>query len=155
MGRIYTASIQTVAITAVMDLIEIVPSSSRAILIHEIGLGQVSDLGDAEEELLLLSLAVGNTTPGSGGNTRTPIPRLFGDVASTTTVDLGNTTQASGGTTQSLNVWSWNIRIPFQVVWTPETRIFLPPSRRMVLYVVSSPNDVIDSNAYIVFEEIG
>ena len=49
MGRIYTAAFSGQAETAQVDLIEITASSGDVILIHELGISQLADVGDAEE----------------------------------------------------------------------------------------------------------
>ena len=155
MGRIYTASFNEQAETVQVDLLEIAAGASDLIYIHEIGIGQLLDAGDAEEEMLLLKLVSGNTTTGSGGNTITPVPALIGDPASGATVKDTNTTKATAGTQVLHYSWYWNIRVPFQMIWTPETRPVLIPSRRMQLELATTPNDSLTFGGYIVFEEVG
>ena len=155
MGRIYTANFDGQAETAQNDLIEIAAGSADLVVIHEIGISQLLDVADAEEEMLLLKWVSGNTTTGSGGNTTTIVPLLVGDVASGATVKDTNTTKATGGTQVEHYSWYWNVRIPFQMIWTPETRPILIPSRRAQLELATTPADSITFAGYIVFEEIG
>jgi len=155
MGRIYTAAFDGQAETVQVDLIEIAAGASDCIFIHEIGISQLLEVKDAEEEMLLLQLKSGQTTTGSGGNTTSIVPQLLGDVASGATVKDTNTTKAITGTIVKHYSWNWNIRVPFQMIWTPETRPFLIPSRRMTLELATTPGDSITFGGYIVFEELG
>ena len=66
-----------------------------------------------------------------------------------------NTTQASGGTIVTHYSWDWNIRGPFDKIWTPETRPVLSPSRRMCVELPVAPADAITMSGTITFEEIG
>lgn len=155
MGRIYTAAFSGQAETVQVDLLEIVAGSADAVIIHEIGVSQGLDAGDAEEEMLLLHWKSGQTTTGSGGNTTSMVPVMVGDAAAGATVKDTNTTKASAGTIVTHYSWYWNIRVPFQMVFTPETRPVLAPSRRATLELATTPADSLTLAGYIVFEEIG
>ena len=155
MGRIYTAAFSGSAETTQVDLLEIVAPSTDVVIIHEIGISQGTEEADAEEEMLLLHWRSGNTTSGSGGASITPAPAMVGDVAAAATVEYCNTTKASTGTPVTQYSWYWNVRVPFQIVFTPETRPVLAPSRRACLELATTPGDSITFGGYIVFEEIG
>jgi hypothetical protein len=118
-------------------------------------LGQNTDVGDAAEEILDIQLTSGHTTSGSGGSAVTPVPREFGDAAFGGTVERNNTTQASAGTIVEHHNWSWNIRAPFDRVFTPEEMPILSPSRRACLELPAAPADSITMSGTITFEEIG
>jgi len=155
MGRIYTAAFSGAANTGQSDILEIVAGSADAVIIHEIGVSQGLDTGDAEEEMLLLHWKSGQTASGSGGTTPSMVPVMVGDAAAGATVEATNPTKASGGTIVTHYSWYWNIRIPFQIIWTPETRPVLAPSRRATLELATTPADSLTLAGYIVFEEIG
>jgi len=157
MGRIYTAQFNGVEVSADQDLFEIVAPADSIVQIHEIGLGNKSEIGDAMEEMLLILWKSGQTSAGSGGSAPDPdaIPRLFADAAFGGVVLLNNTTPASGGTIVTHYAWGWNIRSPFTVIFTPETRPTLSPSRRGTLTLPADPTDAITMSGYIVIEEIG
>lgn len=155
MGRIYTASFSGQAETAQCDLIEIAAGSADVVVVHEVGISQLLEIGDAAEEMLLLRWVSGNTTTGSGGNTTSVVPLLIGDVATGAVVKDTNTTKASAGTPVTHYQWYWNVRVPFQMIWTPETRPILIPSRRAQLELATTPTDSVTFGGYIVFEEIG
>lgn len=155
MGRIFTAQFNGVAVTAQQDLFEIVAPATGIILLHELGLSQSTEVGDAQEEGLSIILKSGQTTTGSGGSAPAKVPNLFGDAASGATVAANNTTKATAGTIVSHLAWAWNIRVPFEKVWTPELRPVLSPSRRGTIELGTTPADSITMNGYLVWEEIG
>lgn len=154
MGRIYTAQFSAVGVTAAQDLFEIVAPSDAIVVIHDITIGQTSDKGDAEEELLLIQWKSGATTSGSGGSSCTPVPKELGDAAFGGTCEVNNTTQAADGTIVTHYSWVWNVRAPLQVIFTPETRPVLSPSRRAVL-TIPAPADSLTMDGTITLEEIG
>ena len=155
MGRIYTASFAGQAETVQVDLIEIAAGASDIVVVHEIGVSQLLEIKDAEEEMLLLKWVSGNTTTGSGGNTTGMVPLLIGDPASGAVVKDTNTTKATAGTQVVHYQWYWNVRIPFQMIFTPETRPILIASRRAQLELATTPADSVTFGGYIVYEEIG
>ena len=154
MGRIYTAQFSAVAVSAAQDLFEIVAPSDAIVKIHNIRLGQTSDVGDAAEEILLIKLNSGATTSGSGGGSYTPVPIELGDAAFGGTCEINNTTQAADGTIVTNHAWPWNVRGPFEIIFEPETRPVLSPSRRCVL-TIPAPADALTMMGTITFEEIG
>lgn len=155
MGRMYTAQFNGVAVTAQQDLFEIVASSAGVIQIHELGLSQLTEVADAAEEMLLILLKSGQTTGGSGGSAPTIVKRAVGDGGHGATVAANNTSKASGGTIVTHYAWNWNVRVPFQMIWTPETRPVLAPSRRGTVELATTPADSITMAGYLVWEEIG
>jgi len=155
MGRIYTAQFSGVGVTLAQDLLSLVMGATDVGLIHEIGVSNLTEIGDAMEEMLLLRMRSGQTTVGSGGTAPAVVARQVGDAASGATVRANDTTEASAGTIVQHYSWNWNIRIPFQMIWTPETRPVLAPSRRATFELITVPADSITMAGYIVFEELG
>jgi hypothetical protein len=155
MGRMYTAAFSGQAETVQVDLLELLAGAADVIAIHEISVSQLSELGDAEEEMLLLNWKSGQTSTGSGGNTTSIVPVLIGDPASGATAKDTNTTKASGGTIVTQYSWYWNVRMPFLQIFTPETRPILSPGRRATLELGTTPADEVTLGGYIVCEEIG
>jgi hypothetical protein len=155
MGLIYTATFNGQAETVQVDLLEIAAPSTASVIVHEVGISQGLDIGDAAEEMLLLIWKSGQTTTGSGGNTITPPPQILGAPAFGGVVKDTNTTKATAGTIVSKYSWYWNIRVPFQMIWTPETRPILTPSARATLELATTPTDSITFGGYIVFEALG
>ncbi len=155
MGRVYTAQFTDVAMTAIQDLFEIVAPSDAVVIIHDVHFGQRSDVGDSAEEILSIQFTSGHTTSGSGGSSVTPVPRLLGDAAFGGTCEVNNTTQAVDGTIVVHYSWQWNIRGPFDKIWTPETRPVLSPSRRACFELPVAPADSITVSGTVTFEEFG
>lgn len=155
MGRIYTVQFNAVSVTAQQDFFEIVAPSDSVVLIHDITLSQASEVGDTQEEGLAILLKSGQTTSGSGGSAPTPIPRDFGDAAAGLTAEANNTTKATAGTIVTHHAWNWNVRMPFQIIFTPETRPQLSPSRRATVELATTPADAIVVSGTITVEEMG
>jgi len=156
MGRFYSLPLTPTAVTVAVDLAELLTAATHVACIHAILLGQWTELGDAAEEQLRLAFKSGQTTSGTGGNTGvTPIPRLLGDAAHGMTVESFNTTKASAGTIVQHGLWPWNVRQEFEKWFTPETRIWIPPSTRATLELVNSPADSITIGGEILIEIIG
>lgn len=156
MGRIYNLPLARTAVTAAVDLAEILTAAGHVCVVHAIELTQSTEVADAAEEMLQLAWKSGQTTSGSGGNTGvTPIPVLIGDAAHGMTVESFNTTKASAGTIVTHKVWDWNIRTPFLYIFAPEQRLIIPPSTRATLELVAAPADSVTIGGQIVIEIIG
>lgn len=154
-GRVYTVQFNAVAVTAQQDFFEINAPADSVVEILEIGLSQVSEVGDAAEEGLAILLKSGQTTSGSGGTSPTAVPESLGDAAFGGTCEVNNTTKATSGTIVTHRVWNWNIRIPFEKVFTPETTKPLSPSARWTVELATTPADSITLSGYVTFKEIG
>jgi len=154
-GRYYTAFFNDVTVTAAQDFFELVAAATCCTELLEIHLSQQTEVGDAMEEMLNILVKTGATTTGSGGSTPTPVPTSFGDAAAESVVKVNNTTKATAGTIVTHHAWWWNERIPFDVVFTPETTIVLSPSRRLTIELVAAPGDTMDISGWIAFKEYG
>lgn len=154
MGRIYTAQFDSADVTTSQDLFTLVAGSAGIVQIHELGLSQKTEVADAAEEMLLIRLKSGQSITGAITSV-TPTPLLVGDAASTASVFVNGTTHASGGTIVTHYSWYWNLRVPFQMIWTPETRPVLSPSRHTTVELAAAPADSVTMAGYIVWEEIG
>lgn len=158
-GRRYTVAFENVAVgTAAQDLFELIPASDKPFAIVSIELhnvGGAADAGDAQEELIRLTLKTGHTTGGSGGGTPTPRPLNVADAAAGLTAETNNTTVASAGTALTIFAWGWNVRVPFEKVFTPESMpIVKTADSRVVLRSESTLADAITMSGTIVVEEI-
>jgi hypothetical protein len=153
MGIKYIATFDAVATTVQTDLFEINAPSDRSIIVHEIGVSQSSDFGDAQAEILKLQLLKGYSTSGSGGSAPTPAA-LQGSATASTAIEANNTTVATTGTPKVLLQDSFNVALPYIKLWTPETRPELKASERLVLRL-PAPADSLTLNGYVIFEEIG
>jgi hypothetical protein len=152
----YNIPIARTAVTVALDLIEMVTPATMICIIHGIELSQSTEISDAAEEMLKLSFKSGQTVSGSGGSTGiVAVPILLGDAASGLTIESFNTTPASTGTIVTHKVWDWNLRIPFDKIFTPEQRLIIPPSTRATLELISAPTDSVTIGGQILIEMIG
>jgi hypothetical protein len=155
MGRTYTVQFNGVAVTAQQDFFEIVAPADACVELLEIHLSQSSDVGDAAEEGLSILLKSGSTVSGSGGSAPTAVPLSLGDAAFGGTCEVNNTSKANTGTIVTHAAWNWNIRVPFDVIFTPETTKILSPSARMTVELATTPADSLTISGYAVIKEIG
>lgn len=105
------------------DLWEITPATNLPCRIRGIRLGQSSEVGDAQEECLRISVVrlTATVTSGSGGSTPTPERVDLSGQAPSFTVEVNNTTVAtSSGDTEIVEELGWNVRAtPFEI-WYPD-----------------------------------
>lgn len=155
MSGVFTVQFNGVAATAQQDLFEIVGHASRPYVILGYSLSQTSEVGDAQEEQLLILLKSGQSTSGSGGSAPTPVATDSSGGASGFTAKANNTTKASAGTIVTHEARSWNVRGPFDVLYTQEQQLIMPAGRRCTLELASPPADSITINGTIWVQEIG
>lgn len=159
MGRKYSAQFNGVAVTAQQDVFELVAPSDAVVVVHAIELEQTTEVGDTAEEGLsiILKRGIGTVTSGSGGSTPTAQPVEDGDAAFGGTVEANNTTKmvVGTGTLETLAAWAWNVRVPFNKIFTPELRPVISPGNRLTVELGTTPADSITMNGTIWFEEIG
>ena len=154
MGRMYSASISEVAVSAIQDLWELAAATNVAVVIHGLVIGQSTDYGDAAAEGLPIQFTRGHTVSGLFGSTVTPTALDPGGATADTTVEANNTTQA---TTSGVLVFAdaFNVQAGYQLWFTPETRITIAGGQRLVVELPVAPTDAITVSSTIFFEEIG
>ncbi len=159
---LYTAVFDRVAVTVVQDLFELTSATDSITIIHAVELSQSTELGDAAEEMLPLIFKRGNvgTTSGTGPTGTqgiTPQPLESGSSNFGGVVDINNTTRmATGtGTINILRADTWNVRMPYLWLPTPEMRPILGPSVRFGVELPVAPADAITMSGTITFEELG
>lgn len=155
MSGVYTVQFNSVAVTAQQDLFEIVAASSKPVVILGFGLSQITEVGDAQEEQLLILLKSGQGTSGSGGTAPTPIATDSSGSAASFTAEVNNTTKASAGTTVTHKPYTWNVRAPLDVVFTEQEQLIMAAGRRFTIELASTPADSVTMNGYLVVQEIG
>lgn len=153
-GMMYSANVAAVSVSAAQDVFEIVAPADAVVIIHSVYISQTSDYGDAAAEGLQVKAIKGYSSSGSGGSTPTPTPMQSGFAAAGSTVEANNTTQANSGSPVTLVADSFNAQIGYQYRPTPEERIVLSPSQRLV-WTLTAPADAITLNATMIFEEVG
>lgn len=158
MGRMYQVPIAFAAQTAQIDFFELSAATEKPCLIHEIYLANSTEVGDAAEEQLTLKLkrAFGSVTSGSGGSTPTPVPINPDDAASGLTAETNNTTKlvVGTGTITDERLYAWNVRMPFHLIFTPETRPKIKGGEKKVLELTTTPADSITMGGYALVEEL-
>lgn len=158
MGRFYSVPISAVASpAAAFDAFEVLAASGKPFVLHEVCLGQTSDMGDAAAEALSVSIkkATGSYTSGSGGSTATPAKHLTNDAAAGPTAETMNTTQASAGSgaLTTLRSEAVNLQAGYQYLPPPEQRVVFLPAEAVVVSV-SAPADAVTVSGVLVFEEL-
>jgi hypothetical protein len=139
------------AVTAgAVDIIEINAPADAAVIVHEIKITQSSD---TDSEQLRLTVQRSTGASGSGGSAPTPSPLEVGDAAFGGTVELHNTTRAT--TLVLLRSEGFNVLSGWHYLPTPETRIKISPSGRLVVNLESTPADSLTIEVTAVFEEVG
>lgn len=127
MSRIYTVSASFTLTNAGgdCDLLEIIPADDKPVRLRGFCLSQTSEVQDAAEENLRISVIrlPATVTNGSGGTTPTPQPLDSADAAAGATAHVNDTTVATtSGTAITLEELGWNERnTPFEK-WYPEDR---------------------------------
>jgi hypothetical protein len=122
--RTYKCPFGMTAVTAAVDLLELAPAANKPVIVLRTHIGQVTEVGDAQEEFLETSWVRGNTTSGSGGTSAVAgVPCDANDAVSGFTYESLNTTQASDGTPVTVDRAVWAIRGGMDTVHLPEERI--------------------------------
>ena len=118
-GRVYTATFNVAAQTAVQDLFQLLAASNVQVEVLEIKISA----GAGTDERARIMGHYGSTN-GSGGSTPTPRPRDPGMPAADTVVEANNTTQATDGNIVIDQLW--DLRTLFHWLPTPKTQILIP-----------------------------
>lgn len=153
MGRTYAITFTDVAVTAAQDLFGVLPATQKPIKIKELTISQGSDVGDAAEEILQVTIRRGNTTVGSGGSAATPVPLNTNAGAAGATARVNDTTAASAGTAVTLRSEKFNIRSGYQMVF-PDGQ---EPSSQNAEYLcvgISAPADSLTMSGTLIIEEV-
>ena len=153
MGRIYSVTFTDVALTAAADLFELTAAADKPIRILHWNISQNTDVGDAAEEVLKLTLIRG-VTAGTGGTSVTPATvDDDADTAAGATCNRTVTTASTGGTTV-YGPRGWNIRVADDHWFTPETAPRVDAGVDPVVLKMSAPADSVTVSGTLIFEEI-
>lgn len=105
------------------DLLEVLPADDKPVRLRGFSLSQISEVGDAAEEGLRITVQrfSATVTSGSGGSAVTPVPTDVTDAAAGFTAECNNATVATtNGTAVTVGDFGWNIRqSPFDF-WYPD-----------------------------------
>lgn len=97
------------------DLFEIVPVDDRPVELVALFLGNKSEVGDAQDEMLAYAIITDNTTT-SNGTATTPRPLDPRDGAAGFTAETVGSTIASGGTAITAHADTFNVRGGLQLI---------------------------------------
>ena len=156
MGRMYTCVFATGNLSASIELFTLTPPANAIVVIHEINISQPV-LEISEQMTMALYRARPTVTPPTGGTVEASA-KVGGllDASASSVVKSEHTSYMSSSTSidllrqaneNILNGWHW--------VFTPETRIIVPPTTLFACDLESVPSQPIAFNVEIVFEEIG
>lgn len=141
--------------SANVDLSEMNPHTNKALVILGAFAQQTSDLGDASEEVVLLTFKSGQTSSGSGGSSSTPTANdPSGTPTPGFTAEQANTSRASGGTIINHGDMGWNIRQPFDRIFSEQEQLIMEGARRCTLEI-SAASDSLTVTGYVLVQEIG
>lgn len=156
--RTYRVDIPATAFTAAVDLLEINPATNQMLKLLELKLWQTTELGDAQDEVLPITLVTGFTTSGSAGSAATAVPDEVGDVFGGS-CEVMNTTQANTGTTVSRLLGGFKV-IGGEWLWLPvpltdsPAGIWIPYNTRAVIRT-TAPADSVTIAGYAKFGTVG
>ncbi len=158
--RVYTVSFlaQTIPATNALDLFELTPADDKPIRILGMNIdnvGVAADAGDAQEELLGISIYRGFTVSGSGGASPTPAAVDRNGSAAGFTAETMNTTVA---TTSGVSIlpFGWNVRIPLREFWPEELQVNASQAdTTLVVRLAAGGGDSISINGCLWVAELG
>lgn len=159
MARMFTVVFRAVAVTAVQDFFELNPASNKPIRLARIQIGQYSDFGDAQDELLSVSVfrVPATATSGSGGTS--PTPQLVGATgqAAGFTAKVNNTTVAttSGTLAELCAIPPFNVRSGLDLPLEPEFRFEAVNATLLVVRLNIAPADSLTMNGTVFVVEEG
>lgn len=156
-GNVYRAAFSATAISAaVHDVFCVTAPSNSRVVIREIIISPYSDAGDAESELLGVTLLAGSTgTSGGSEVTSYNVKRHTGASTAGTEVLGPSATEASTTSAELILADALNVTAGTWVHRPDITeRIVLEPSETLAVKI-TAPADALTANGTIVFEEIG
>jgi hypothetical protein len=121
---VYTVSFDQQPLTTALgdyDFFELDAAAEKPVELVAIFIGNKSEVGDAQEEMVAWSIVRGHTTTGNGTVTT---PRLTdsSDPAASFTAKTVSSTPATAGTAVTLHADTFNIRTGLQIIFPQEMR---------------------------------
>lgn len=150
MPRIYTVVAQGTYTNAGgdIDLVSIQPADDKPCKLLGFSIGQISEVGDAAEEGIRISVLVlpSTVTIGSGGSSPTPVnvdDPTGGSSAGFTARVLDTTVATTIGTTRTVQEHGWNERAsPYDFFYPDDT--FAPGARQGEAIIIRGQTTVAD-----------
>jgi len=160
-GRAYSVTFDNQTLAAAdgnVDLFSIVPAADKICILEALYLsntGGTADAGDAQEELLRLTIKrLITSVTITGGTTFTALPLARNDTAAGFTAKFYHATVATATTTEAMHSDGWNIRIPYVWIPPPEHRILVASTTQAAVVRIESTvaDDVVINGTLIVRE---
>lgn len=152
--RVYSAIFAAVAVTAAQDFFSILPATQKPNALLGWNLGQYSDFGDAQDELVSIRVRKGATAQGSAGSTPTAIPLSVNDTAYGGTLHANDTTIANTGTIVTVYSDCFNVRAGDKVMLPEELQPVVANATILTLELVVAPADSLTMNGTMFFKEL-
>lgn len=150
MGRVYTVPFAPATLAnsgGNADLWELTPADDKPIKLRGFILGQTSEVADAAEEALSISVIhLPATVTSSNGSSVTPSPLDAGvsfPAAGFAAEINGATVATTSGTATTLYEYVWNVRSSPYEIWYPEDK-FCPVARQGAALVIRLNTTVAD-----------
>lgn len=164
MGRLFAVPLPTAgaAITTAAELWELRPATNQPIRLHSIFIQQNTELGDAAEEQIVLSInrKTGAATTGTGtAAVVNPIDYVGTAATAGCAGKVNMTANGTGGSTVVVWVEAFNLRAGYERIFPPESRFqFVIPTGGatpvgMTVKVEVAPTDSVTFFGVLVFEE--
>ena len=158
LGTMYSMQFSNVTVSAVQDLFSIKAITNSVCIIHECHIGQETEFGDTQAEMLAWSIVYGSaSTVGSGGSAVTPNPLQIHSTASVAgaTGRANDTTEISSGTLTTIHADTFHVAAGLHYVPTPDTRPVVSGVDFLAIALLETPDDAMDMYGTLIFEELG
>lgn len=154
-GAVYTVPIDALSLTAESDLYCITASTSTKLLLREVRLGQYSEFGDAQAELLPIRIITGSTNV-SGGSTVAAqnVAQHTGAKTAESEALSPSATLASTASATLRYSDSWNVAAGWVYAPLPAERLVVQEGETVVVRI-GAPADVLTLNGTLIMQEIG
>ena len=156
-GNIYSASFSATALTTnPYDVFGLLAPTNSRVVVREIKIGQYSDAGDAQAEMLSVVLLRGSTASSTAGTAVTPVNRKghTGATSAGSSVLTCSTALASTASAVQIEADAFNVASGYRHYPVPSERLVLEKSQRLHVRI-TAPNDALTVNGTITFEEVG
>lgn len=154
MARVYTVSMDAVAVSAAQDLFTLLCSSTVPIEIHSVVMSQKTLTAWEAKDITFKRVPA--TVTVTGGTSVTPRPMLPNDTASAVTATINNTTLAtSTGTIVTEYADDFNFLNGFY--WSPagnDDRIIIAPSSAFTVRLGTGPSGSMTVSGTVTFAEL-
>jgi len=154
MARVYTVSMDNVAVSAAQDLFTILCASTVPIEIHSVNLDQKTLTAWEAKDITFKRVPA--TVTVTGGTSITARPMVPNDTAAAATATINNTTLAtSTGTIVTLLATEFNFLNGFY--WSPagqDDRIIIAPSQAFCVRLGTAPSGSMNVSGSMTFAEL-